>query len=380
MSHSQVPLRVLHVVSGDLWAGAEVQLFNLLKQLRSRPDVEPQVVLMNDGQLASQLRQQQVPVTVLDESRLNALQLAAGLRKVMRDFRPEVVHTHRQKENVLGSLMNSLTTRSACVRTSHGAAEHRPRGLRHLHKRLFFALDEFCGRYLQQRVIAVSAALGDELIATFGRTRVVVIENGIDVQLLETGTEISELRQLAPDATHVGIVGRLEKVKRVDLFLRMAGLLVSGGTSRAWHFHVVGDGSLRKSLQELTSSLGLDQLVSFHGHRSDSAACLRSLDVLVMCSDHEGMPMTPLEAIACATPVVAHDVGGLHDILEGETGGLLNADHTPEGYATAVTQLLERDQQMLIERGRQKLVARFSAQANADKILNLYRELVPARR
>ncbi len=99
-----------------------------------------------------------------------------------------------------------------------------------------------------------------------------------------------------------------------------------------------------------------------------------------MCSDHEGMPMTPLEAIACGTPGVAHDVGGLHDILEGETGGLLNADHTPEGYAAAVRQLLDRDEQFLIERGRQKLVARFSAQANADKILSLYRELVPARR
>jgi len=218
---------VLHVASGDLWAGAEVQLFNLLKQLRSRPDVEPRAVLMNDGELARQLRQQEVPVTVLDESRMNVLKLAAGLRTVMQDFRPEIVHTHRQKENVLGSLMNSLTTRSVCVRTSHGAAEHRPRGLRRLHKRLFFALDEFCGRHLQQRVIAVSTALGADMAAIFGRERVVVVENGIDIQALESGTEIADFRRPAPAGTHLGIVGRREKVKRVDLFLGMAKLLIA---------------------------------------------------------------------------------------------------------------------------------------------------------
>jgi glycosyltransferase involved in cell wall biosynthesis len=126
--------------------------------------------------------------------------------------------------------------------------------------------------------------------------------------------------------------------------------------------------------------MALADHVTFHGHRNDSATCLRSLDALVMCSDHEGMPMTPLEAIACGTPVVAHDVGGLHDILEGGTGGLLTGDHSAQGYATATIQLLGWDKKTLIDRGRQKLAARFSAQANADRMVGLYRTLVPAHR
>lgn len=370
---------MLHVASGDLWAGAEVQLFTLLKQLRNSPGVEPQVALMNDGELARQLRAHDVPVSIFDESRLSVARIAGDLRMLMKEFRPTVVHTHRQKENVLGAWMNWITNQSACVRTSHGAPEHAPRGLKRLHKRLFFAMDEFCGRYLQQRVIAVSQALGADLATLFGSDRVVVIENGIDIEALASATDITEFRRREPAAIHIGIVGRLEKVKRVDLFLEMAQMLARAEPTRPWRFHVIGDGSQRQSLQTLCASLELESCVTFHGHRSDSAACLRSLDALVMCSDHEGMPMTPLEAIACGTPVVAHDVGGLRDILEANTGGLLNNRHTAEGYAAAVRQLLGSDVQDLVERGRARVTARFSARANADKVLALYRTLTSRR-
>lgn len=370
---------MLHVASGDLWAGAEVQLFTLAKQLRDSPGVEPRVALMNDGELARQLRVHNVPVSIFDESRSGTARLARDLRTLMKEFRPTVVHTHRQKENVLGAWMNWTTNRSVCVRTSHGAPEHAPRGFKRLHKRLFVAMDEFCGRYLQQRVIAVSQPLGAELAALFGSDRVVVIENGIDMEALASVTDIAEFRRDEPAATHIGIVGRLEKVKRVDLFLEMAQVLTRAEPTRSWRFHVVGDGSQRQSLQTLCASLKLESCVTFHGHRSDSATYLRSLDALVMCSDHEGMPMTPLEAIACGTPVVAHAVGGLRDILEGNAGGLLNSCHTAEGYAGTVTELLGGDIRNMIVRGRAKVASRFSARANAEKVLALYRSLASAR-
>jgi len=350
-------------------------LFTLLKALHQGHEIVVHAALMNDGELARRLRACNLPVTIFDETRLGGPGIVTGLRTLMKSFRPDVVHTHRQKENVLGAITNALTAKAQSVRTCHGATEHRPSGLRNLHKRLFYTVDEMCGRYLQHKIIAVSAALGRDLAKEYGPARVAVIENGVDVAALAAISDIAEFRRHQPDAMHVGIVGRLEKVKRVDLFLQMARVLRDRESSRIWHFHVIGDGSLRASLETLSTSLGLDAMVTFHGHRADSAMYLKSLDVLVMCSDHEGMPMTPLEAIACGTPVVAHDVGGLSDILADGGGGVLTSDHSPHGYANALLEMTKGDIHALMVKGLQRVSERFSAQSNAQAVTALYRSL-----
>jgi glycosyltransferase involved in cell wall biosynthesis len=375
LSRNAESLKSLHIASGDLWAGAEVQLFTLLTQLRKGRDIEPHAAIMNEGELARRLRLQNIPVTIFDETRLSGFEIMLGLRKLMRTLKPDIVHTHRAKENVLGSVANLLAGRSRSVRTCHGAAEHAPRGLRNLHRRVFYLMDFFCGNYLQQKIIAVSTPLGRELINAFGK-RVVVVDNGVDIERLQSDARPAEFRAAAPNATHIGIVGRLEPVKRVDIFLRMARRLRDEAPERHWHFHIIGDGSQAGTLKALAAELRIQPIVTFHGHRSDSAACLAALDALVMCSDHEGMPMTPLESIAIGTPVVAHDVGGLSDILAGGAGGALNQDHAPEGYARALLALLDSDKDALLASGRARVAERFSAASNAQKIAALYRSLI----
>jgi glycosyltransferase involved in cell wall biosynthesis len=353
-----------------------VQLFTLLTQFAKGAGIQPHAALMNDGELARRLRAQSIPVTIFDETQFSGLAILRGLRNLMRDFKPDIVHTHRQKEHVLGSIANLLATRSKSVRTCHGAPEHKPRGFGKLHKRLFYTLDLWCGRFLQQRVIAVSAALGQALSADFRPQHISIIDNGVDVEAVRASITPVDFRTQAPNCIHVGIVGRLEKVKRVDLFLEMCALLQREAPAKAWRFHVIGEGSHRKNLERCANALGIEGVVTFHGHRSDSVACLAALDALVMCSDHEGMPMTPLESIAVGTPVVAHDVGGLHDILSGQAGGILTNDHTAAGYAHALVALRDTDQAAVIARGMARILKDFSASANAEKTAALYRSLV----
>lgn len=78
MSRNAPRLKSLHVVSGDLWAGAEVQLFTLLTQFAKGAQVEPHAALLNDGELARRLRAQGIAVTIFDEARLNGLQILLG--------------------------------------------------------------------------------------------------------------------------------------------------------------------------------------------------------------------------------------------------------------------------------------------------------------
>lgn len=154
--------RVLHIASGDLWAGAEAQLFTLAKALHCKTDVSVSVVLLNHGKLENQLRSIGINTTVLDKSRLNVLNIMRQIIHTIREQRPDIIHTHRTKENILGSFAAFFAGRVPSLRTAHGATERCPSWWE-IPKRLINALDWFCGRFMQQKVIAVSEDLSNIL-------------------------------------------------------------------------------------------------------------------------------------------------------------------------------------------------------------------------
>jgi len=366
-------MRALHIISGDLWAGAEVQAFTLLTALQRFPQVEVAAALMNEGELARRLREHGIQVDVLPESRLSTLQILQGLRKLAATWRPDIVHTHRIKENILGCLANRLSRHAPSVRTTHGAGEH---GSSSLPKRILRNLDVWCGNHLQRRVIAVSRDLADKLADDFPREHIAVIENGIDVEAVRAQIRPVQLTATpAPGVTQVGIVGRLVPVKRVDLFLAMAHELERQAPARRWHFHVFGDGPLSEPLAAQAQALGIADRTTFHGHRTDIIACIAALDVLVMCSDHEGLPMTALESLVTGTPLLAHAVGGLTHVLEGWADNGLVHSHTVDGYAAGCLRLVSTPREKYRERCAVALTGR-TAEANAARILTLYREIL----
>ena len=371
MTHS---LRILHVASGDLWAGAEVQAFTLMSHLARVPGTEVAAVLLNDGMLAAKLRSVGIAVHIVDERQTGAVGILLRLRRVLQEWRPDVVHTHRIKENILGAVANRASRNVPCVRTTHGGNE-RPthRGARDAANRAVFALDQWCGRVLQQRIVAVSDALGQDLGERFGTEKVVVIENGVDADAVRDARGVAEFRTADPGAAHIGIIGRLVEVKRVDLFIGMAALLNVNRSGQTLRFHVFGDGPLRSTLVELAHRTRVSALIRFHGHRDDIATCLGGLDVLVICSDHEGMPMTALEASALEVPLVAHAIGGLTGVVPRE---FLVHRHDATGYRDGVLRALCGDARSIATRRAVATLERFSAQRNAERIRAMYEQLI----
>jgi glycosyltransferase involved in cell wall biosynthesis len=258
------------------------------------------------------------------------------------------------------------------LRTVHGASEHAPRGLKSkLRHAIIGGLDSWCARHVQKRIIAVSSELGKKLESIHPPEKIVVIVNGIDADAIRAQRQPAQFREREPAATHVGIVGRLVPVKRVDLFLRVASALQREAPTRHWCFHVFGDGPLRAELTALAGSLGLAGHVTFHGHRQDIVACMAALDVIVMCSDHEGLPMTALEAAVLGVPLAAHAVGGLTDIVPAE--GLVH-EHDVRGYSTAVLRMLQMGPDAAAQVQR-RVLEEFSCARNAARTLRLYEEL-----
>jgi len=361
------PLRILHVISGDLWAGAEAQAAALLARLVREPSLQVHAALMNHGELERRLRSGDVAVTVLDETRLGPVEILRGLRHVVRDFDPHVVHTHRFKENILGGLAARLEGRRPSLRTVHGAPEFELPWWR-IDKRLLRHADEFVAKNWQQCSVAVSRDLMGLLRSSMPGLRVELIYNGLDRDAF------AALRSAATADGQAGrscvsFVGRLVRVKRVDLFLDMASCMLRDDPS-GWHFQVVGDGPLRAELESRAASLGLSEHVEFLGFRPDAHELVAHSDVMVFTSDHEGTPMAALEALAMGVPVVARAVGGLVEMLDGVEACVLVDGDDPASLAAAVRQSLGDPARTAVA-----LPRRYWVDTCADAYLTLYREL-----
>lgn len=371
-----IPMNVVHIASGDLWAGAEVQLFTLAKTLHQFDNVTVRIILLNPGELADRLRKEGIEVAVVDESALNGFQIFWRLRKRLLTWHPDVVHTHRIKENILGGLAAKLAGNIPSLRTVHGAPEHPP-GWRKPHKRIFFILNWLMGRYVQRNIIAVSDDLAERLKKDFPANKIHVIENGIDLDSIKRQIDDAKPHLNPKEHTFkVGLVGRLVPVKRVDLFIQTARYFRDHYQDLRTSFHVYGDGPLLDELNELCNDIGVTDIVHLEGHCQDIHQRIEELDVLMMTSDHEGLPMTLLEAMALGTPIIAHAVGGIPKLLCGGACGVLVSEHSPSFYAQATYSLLNDPElsESISEKALKQISQNYNAKYNATQYLERYHE------
>jgi len=350
-------LRIVHIISGDRWAGAEVQAFTLLTSLVKKHDVY--ALLMNHGELASRLKKENVNVKIFDESSLSTLEIFRSLLKTLKDIKPHIVHTHRQKENVLGSIANKLTINAPCVRTVHGSQENKPNAKGYVQ----FLLHGFCVRFLINKSIAVSSVLAEELKSKYANSSIVTIHNGIDTDNLALNTNFDTTP--FENTINIGIVGRLDPVKRMDIFLNAAKQLVTKYPTINWAFHIFGEGKLEQSLKNLAVALKIENKTTFHGHRMDIHNCIANMRLIVFCSDHEGTPMAALESLSLGVPVIAHNVGGLSGLLSNYRH-LLVDEHTADGYANKIYQEVTHQTENIA------IPQKYTRETNANAVERLY--------
>jgi len=371
------PVRVCHVAPADGWAGAEVQLALLLSLLAKRPDVDVSAVLLNDGRLACKLRDAGISTCVIPESRHNSLSIAAQLAEHFKRRAIDIVHTHKWKDNVVAAVATIGGPVRWQVRTIHGSVEPftwfkalKARGVR--------ALDYVANRWAVDRIVTVSRDLTDEFAARFGVDKVAYIQNGIDLDRVHVTRRPGELRAdlgLPPNAPVVGTMGRLVSVKALNVFLSAARVISDRRPDV--NFVIAGSGPLESALKMQARNLNL-QNVLFLGHRDDSYDVLSLMDVFVLPSMNEGIPMVLLEALALARPVVASHVGGIPDIIEHDTSGLLSEPGNAHDVAQSCLSLLDDrgGAQRLGMNGRTRVEERFSADVMASTVADVYRTLV----
>jgi len=372
----QIP--ICHIVTADLWAGAEVQIATLLGQLSRQSDLSLSVIALGAGRLVEELRAARLEVRVITQphGRFSACYREACKFLSERDV--QVLHSHKSKENVLAFLLAKRLAIPYLVRTQHGLPE--PKTLK---DRLVYGLDRMTGPSTNHR-ISVSSDLGERLRSHADPQKITVIHNAIDLQQVTSSLTREAAKRRLGIPEHVPVVGigaRLEPVKRIDLFLAAAQHISAGclcnGLPNAF-FLVAGDGSERPHLEELIRGTALESQTSFLGHRNDICDVVRAMDLLLITSDHEGIPTIALQAMALGTPVVSRKVGGMPEVIEDQVSGVLVDTSDPARIAQACIRLLTTESFAcrLTRAAREEVVRNFSAEDNASKVANIYRSLV----
>src|SRR6266851_772525 len=307
------------------------------------------------------------------------LKALIALYRLMRRERPHIVHTHAAKPGVLGRLAARLAGVPVVVHTFHGHILHGYYGP--LMTWLLRRMERLLAR-CSDRIIAVSEQVKQDLVryGVAPPEKISVIPLGFDLQpFLDSGEHRGALHRelgLTNGARLIGIVGRIFPIKNHRLFLEAAARVAA--EERSAHFVVVGDGVLRPEMEAHARGLGIADRVTFTGWRRDLPRIYPDLDVLVVSSRNEGTPVSAIEAMASACPVVATRVGGLPDLIEdGETGRLVPSEDAPALAAAILHVLREPDAaRRLAEAARADVRERFRAERLIGDMERLYSELL----
>jgi glycosyltransferase involved in cell wall biosynthesis len=369
-------LKVLHILAALPVGGAETLLLAALTAADQRSFSYLVCSLSDKGPVGKEMEQAGIEVVSLGRMRHKRFDVGIILRlcRLMRHREVDIVHTHIYHASRYGRIA-AVLARVPCVVASFHNVYNTPRFKQH-------CFNWVLGK-VTDRVIAVSEAVKDHLVRYdhLPPTSITVLPNAIDVRAFgsRNGAEARQRLGVSSNAYLVGTVGRLELQKgHVVLLQAMRQLITKYPEARAL---IVGGGSQEGTLRRLADDLGLSDRVMFAGVRRDTPDVLSALDVFVLPSLWEGIPLALLEAMATALPVVATRVGGVPEIISDRSTGILIDPGDPDQLVAAIMHCRDDRQSAtrMAQAGRQWVEQHASIQAYTRRLEALYLELLQSK-
>lgn len=318
------------------------------------------------------------------------------VKKLIRSFKPDIVHTHAAKPGAVGRLAAAAAKVPVIVHTFHGHVFH---SYFNSAKTNFFIRTE---RYLGRKsdaIVAISHQQKKELVQDFRiapESKFRVVPLGFDLDRFVSGREEKRAQfrsefGLQEDEVAIGIIGRLVPVKNHYLFLKALKHVLDHTTKKVKAF-IIGDGETRGDLEAVAREVGIPfttQDDGAHPHplvftswRRDVDVINAGLDIVCLTSFNEGTPVSLIEAQAANKPIVSTRVGGIADIVvEGETALLADVNDT-DTFCRHLLQLVQ-DDGLRCTLGRNSsghVMERFSYQRLMNDMSALYHELLEKKK
>jgi glycosyltransferase involved in cell wall biosynthesis len=356
--------------------GAEVLAARLARGLRDR--VRFLFACLDEvGTLGEQLRQEGFPVHLLERRPGLDWRLSLGLSRLLRREQVDVIHAHQYTPFFYGITARLLYRRPGVIFTEHGRHfPDYPRRKRMLANRLLLRR--------RDRVIGVGEAVRQALINNEGipTGRAEVIYNGIDLAPFSAPPpDRAAVRQemgVGPGDLVMLLIARLDYLKDHATAVRtLAQVRKQRPDAR---LVLVGQGPERDKIEDEVRRAGVGEGVRLLGQRQDVARLLAASDVFLLTSISEGIPLTLIESMAAGVPVVSTNVGGVAEVIEDGTTGLLAPSGDDVALAERVLRLAADEglRRRMAQAGRQRARAVFAEEQMHAAYLRLYRENVYA--
>ena len=314
------------------------------------------------------------------------------LKKLINEFKPDIVHTHAAKSGALGRLAAKHCNVPVIVHTFHGHIFHSY--FNSLKTNLFIKAERYLAGF-SDAIVAISDVQKKELSMDFkiaSAEKFQIIPLGLDLDPFITDQESKRNKfrsefNLGEEIIAIGIIGRLVPVKNHTLFLKSLKKVLENTNQKIKAF-IIGDGESRKGLAQSARDLGISFSIetdTIHLHpliftswRTDVDFICAGLDIVALTSLNEGTPVSLIEAQAAGKPVVSTRVGGIADVVLENKSGLLSGVNDEEGLAVNLLKLIS-DSALRISfgiEGRNFVLGKFGYLRLAKDMSGLYYQLL----
>ena len=352
-------MKIIQIMPDFGLAGAETMVENLACGLVAKGH-DVLIISLYDLHTAitERLENKGIKIEYLGKKRGLDPSVILKMRKIIKKYKPDVIHTHRYVLPYV--FLASMGLKVKLVHTVHNVAQKEQTKVGKTINKVLF-------RHFNVVPVALSEEVQKTIQEVYGLpiSRIPVVFNGIDLSRCIVKEDYA--RKETFTVLHIG---RFMNVKNHELLLR------SFARFRGYHsdamIQLLGDGELKENMMLLAGKLNIEDAVEFVGLQSNVYPWLHNADVFILPSKFEGMPMTLIEAMGTGLPIIASDVGGIPDMLADKKEALLIKPK--EDYIIEALDLLYNDEakrEYIGQNALQKSMD-FSAQTMARKYINIY--------
>lgn len=378
-----MPIRVLHIIQGRHFGGAEQVVLTLAKCFDPR-NVTASVLCLSDGLLISKLKDANLAgFHIPMKAKVNIIVPLIKTVRLIRKEKIDIVHTHTVRSNLIGRLAALFSGRK-CITHLHSPVS---RDFADLRRGRFNEFVDSITRPIASLYIAVSNSLRDEMINQgMHQDKIVTVHNALDLESMNLhqyeNAGIREEYNIPKNAFVMVMVALLRPRKGPDLLIRAmkkilefrndAFLLIIGNDD------ISEEPGYGNKLREMSVDFGIHDHVIFAGFRNDIYSILRECDLFVLPSRFgEGLPMVMLEAMAAGVPVVASEVEGVPEVVEDTVNGFLVRPGDVSHLADTIIKIMKDPALQKITMAARELVFKnHNGHEQARKIELIYKQIL----
>jgi len=364
------PLKVLHLLQGLNIGGLEKVVISLVKRVDKERYTPSLCCFDNLGPLVSSIPKG-IKVHLLQRKQGIDYWYPLKLARLLKSEGIQILHLHNSTAFFYGTIAGKIARIPAIIYTEHARDSLPDVRIRITEKVLSYFID---------KAVVVADYLKHNLIKYqwFNPLKITVIPNGVDEEEfkdLPEGERVKRELGLSPDQKVIGMIARLDPIKNHWCLLRAMQRIAREFQNVV--LLIVGDGPLKEELISMIRDYGLQGRVFLLGARDDIPRILTAIDIFVICSKSEGLPMTLIEAMASGKAIVASRIGGIPEIIKNKINGILVSSGNPEELAESISSLINKPE-LMEELGlvaKKTFCSRFTLQSMVQSYEDIYMKI-----